>query len=107
MSTSRRLAVLQAHLGDGGSTETEAGLEPHPTSAQQGEQGASYSVVLPETLTPKGPWLVRRWVQVTLAPLAAAPPHWRRSGPPLASAGPKHWAQALGPRSAEGPISTA
>ena len=74
MSTGRRLAVLQAHLGDGGTTEAPSGLEPHPTSAQQGE-GASYSVVLPERLTPKGPWLVRRWVwQAHLAPAAPAAP---------------------------------
>lgn len=62
MSQSRRLEVLQGHLGpaqQGG--QEAASLAREPTAAAQDQQEVQYSVILPERLTEKGPWLVRRW----------------------------------------------
>jgi len=53
---SQRLAVLQKHLADKPNTN----VSTHPTSAAEPNDKDAYSVVLPETLSHQGPWLVRR-----------------------------------------------
>ncbi len=60
-ASAKRLEVLRGHLAASGVSELgiTPPLEPSPTGAWPQEEG-SYCVVLPENLTPQGPWLVRR-----------------------------------------------
>ena len=67
-TTSKRLDMLRAHLPDSQFVSENPGnaaalqpLECCPTAAFPQEED-SYCVVLPERLTPQGPWLVRRLV---------------------------------------------
>lgn len=63
MEQIQRLAVLRAHLAADASNVEEERKPLHysPTAAVSAEQNG-YCVVLPEHLTPQGPWLVRRSV---------------------------------------------
>jgi hypothetical protein len=55
----RRLAALRAHLAPPIDEDAAPPLAAHPTAAPL-QEDQSYCVVLPEKLTPQGPWLVRR-----------------------------------------------
>jgi hypothetical protein len=80
---SDRLRALQGHIM-GPSMQDEPAqqsLESNPTSAPLQEEH-SYSVALPERLTPQGPWLVRRcapacprWWAARRAPCGSAAAH--------------------------------
>ena len=54
----RRVAALQRHLQLPDAACTSGGVSAEATSANT--QDVSYSVSLPEHLTPGGPWLVHR-----------------------------------------------
>ena len=64
----RRLQVLQAHLQNAHPSGRN-GLEMQATAASVEDSPQEYSVVLPETLSNPGPWTVRRYRPVCLAPV--------------------------------------
>ncbi len=55
----RRVTALQRHLQVPDAACTSGGVSAEGTSAST--QDVTYSVVLPEHLTPGGPWLVHRF----------------------------------------------
>lgn len=54
-----RVRVLQDHLRDT-RLERDVGLTAQPTAGALPSEEKDYSVVLPERLTPAGPWHVHR-----------------------------------------------